>query len=213
MLQDKILQMVSVYGYIGMFFALVFGILGLPIPDEVLLVFAGFLVSQGKMDYFLLIVVSFIGSIIGISVSFLIGYRFGWPFIKKYGKYIHLKEESFYKIEKWYSRYGKYAIIIGYFIPGVRQLNAYYAGIMKRPYAKFSFYAYIGGFAWVTTFITIGIFLGKRWSVWSQRFHKFTSIMIVCLCIGLFIYYIIRKIKKYFIKRNRFDKEKNRKLR
>ncbi|TCO74757.1 DedA family protein [Marinisporobacter balticus] len=199
MVQDKILQLIEIYGYIGMFFALVFGIVGLPIPDEILLVFAGFLVSQGKLDYFLLIIVSFIGSVIGISTSFFIGYCLGWPFLEKYGKYFHIKQKSFSKVEKWYKRYGKYAIIIGYFIPGVRQLNAYYAGITKKSYKQFSIYAYFGGFIWVTTFITMGIVVGKRWCVWSRNFHKFTLFMFLSLCIGLSIYYVVRKIKKRFI--------------
>ncbi|MCT4605460.1 MAG: DedA family protein [Marinisporobacter sp.] len=196
MLQEKILCLISIYGYIGIFLALVFGIIGLPIPDEVLLTFAGFLVTQGKMNFFWVVGIAFIGSIIGVSVSYTIGYCFGWPFLKKYGKYLHINEKSFYKTEKWFDQYGKYAIIIGYFIPGVRQLNAYYAGITKRPYMRFAFYANIGGLLWVTSFVTLGVFVGERWQAWVEKFHTAAIAILVLSCIGIGIYYFIEKKNK-----------------
>ncbi|QEK11355.1 DedA family protein [Crassaminicella thermophila] len=195
MLQEKILLLISMYGYIGIFLALVLGIIGLPIPDEVLLTFAGFLVSKGKMDYFLLILVSFIGSVAGVSISFFIGYHLGLPFLLKYGRILGITKKSLNKAEKWYNKYGKYTIVIGYFIPGIRQLNAYYAGIIKKPYWKFAFYAYIGGFIWVMIFVTLGIYVGERWMLFSHIIHKFALSVLVLICICFCIYYIVKNVK------------------
>ncbi|QXM06597.1 DedA family protein [Crassaminicella indica] len=196
MLQEKVLYLITIYGYIGIFLALVFGIIGLPIPDEVLLTFAGFLVTKGKMDFFSVVCIAFIGSIIGVSVSYMIGYCLGWPFLEKYGKFLHIKEKSFNKVEKWFDKYGKYAIVIGYFIPGVRQLNAYYAGITKRPYMRFAFYANLGGLLWVTTFVTLGVFVGERWELWVKNFHRVAVALLLIICVSMGIYYLLKKKNK-----------------
>jgi len=169
----SLLQYIAQYSYWGIFVSLGVGILGLPIPDETLLAFIGFLVFQGKLNYSLSIVVAFIGTSCGITIGYFIGRISDKLFLKKYSENIHIKPEHFRSAEQFYRRYGKLALFIGYFIPGVRHLTAILAGISHIPYHIFALYAYAGGFLWTVLFINMGYSLGESWHRFSGYSNRF----------------------------------------
>jgi membrane protein DedA with SNARE-associated domain len=148
----SILLHIAQYSYWGIFFSLGLGILGLPIPDETLMAFVGFLAFQGKLNYSLAIIVAFIGTSCGITIGYFIGRLSDKLFLEKYSEKIHINPEHFRSAEQFYRRYGKLALCIGYFIPGVRHLTAILAGISRMPYRIFAFFAYAGGFLWTVLF-------------------------------------------------------------
>jgi membrane protein DedA with SNARE-associated domain len=120
-----ILPFLIKYSYIGIFAALELGILGLPIPDETLLALAGFLVFKGTLSYPYAVMAAFTGTICGISIGYFMGRYFGYPFLEKYSTKMRINPEHLHKAEEWYGKYGKFALFIGYFIPGVRHLTPY----------------------------------------------------------------------------------------
>lgn len=137
MLQHQLLSFIAHFGYIGIFGLLVLGIIGLPVPDEVLMTFAGYLISQGKLHYLTTVIVSVVGSFTGMSISYLIGHKFGYPLLEKYGSKIHMTKENLGHAQQWFKRFGKFAVMIGCFIPVIRHLTAYFAGISKWSYRTF----------------------------------------------------------------------------
>ena len=151
------------YGYAGLFACLVLGIVGLPIPDETLLSFAGYLVFKHKLNLKLTILTAFIGTTCGITVSYLLGRSIGLWLIHKYGKYVSITDEKMQRTLEWFDRVGKWSLPVGYFIPGVRHLTAYVAGAAKLQPRIFAAYAYTGGLLWSLTFIMLGYFLGRGW--------------------------------------------------
>lgn len=129
-IEHQILQLISHYGYVALFIALVLGIVGLPVPDDVLMLFfAGFIVSKGQLNYLVTVLVSITGSLSGMSISYLIGSKFGYPLLHKYGPKIHISLKRLERVERWFVKYGKTVLVFGYFIPGVRHLTAYLCGI------------------------------------------------------------------------------------
>ncbi len=199
-MEDSILQIVSQYGYISLFLALMLGIIGLPIPDETLLTFAGYLVSQGTLHYFLTITASFFGSFTGMTISYYIGFYLGSPFIEKYGKKIFITPKKIKKAEKWFDRFGKWTVTFGYFIPGVRHFTAYSAGISKWPYPTFVLYSATGGFFWSFTFITLGFLLGEHWRSVFTVLHQHSGFVILII---IAIAALIWTIYQWFTKENR----------
>lgn len=181
---DTIIKIVAHYGYAGIFGALVLGIVGLPIPDEVLLAFAGYLVSKGQLHYFFVLLSAFLGSVFGMSVSFFVGHRFGLPLLERYGSKINVTPEKLARSELWFKRFGKFAVTIGYFVPGIRHFTAYSAGISRWPFRTFALYAYPGGLLWVSTFIIAGIFLGEHWRTFSIEFHKYMRLAVIVVLAG-----------------------------
>lgn len=170
------------------------GIIGLPIPDETILTFAGYLISQNNLHLIPTIFSAYLGSISGISISFLIGRKFGLNFLHKHGRFFHITDEKIHKTKKWFEGYGEWLFLFGYFIPGVRHLTALIAGSADTKYSKFALFAYTGGLIWSITFVTIGFTFGKKWSLVLEEIHKHILIIVFILLILLIIYFLIKTL-------------------
>ena len=187
-----ILPFLIKYSYLGIFAALGLGILGLPIPDETLMALAGFLVFKGTLSYPQAVMAAFTGTICGISIGYLLGRNFGYPFLEKYSAKMRINPEHLHKAEEWYSKYGKFALFIGYFIPGVRHLTAIFAGIAGMPYKVFALYAFPGGLLWTVTFVTMGYYLGEKWKhIYSYSYRYVLPFAILAIV----IYFMINFLK------------------
>jgi membrane protein DedA with SNARE-associated domain len=181
----------------AIFFLLMFGIVGLPIPDEVLLTLSGYLVFKGQLALAPTIASAFLGSICGVSVSYSIGRTGGSFLVRKYGSWFHVTQEKIDRVHKWLEQKGKWGLLIGYFIPIVRHLNALVAGTSLLRYPVFATYAYTGGLLWSSTFILTGFCLGKEWIKISASIHRWMLITVtVGGCILLAYYLLQRKVHK-----------------
>jgi membrane protein DedA with SNARE-associated domain len=196
-MEQQVLAWITHYGYLAIFFLLVFGIIGLPIPDETMLTFSGYLVYMGHLSLPLTFATALAGSVTGITISFYLGRVLGMKVIHKYGRYLHITEERMGKAHAWFERVGHWALTIGYFIPGVRHFTAYAAGISELEPRHFALYAYSGALLWVSTFIGLGYFLGERWKAVEANIHEYllyTGIAIGVAAIAYFVWrYWIRK--------------------
>ncbi|MGP8154079.1 MAG: DedA family protein [Smithella sp.] len=161
------------YSYLGIFFSMGLGILGLPIPNETLMVFAGFLIFQNKLNYALTIFISFIGTSCGITISYFIGTLSDKLLLQKYSGKMRINPEHFQNVEEFYRKYGKSVLFIGYFIPGVKHLTAIFAGISEMPYRTFAIYAYGGALLWTIVFINLGYFLEDGWLHFAHYSYRF----------------------------------------
>jgi membrane protein DedA with SNARE-associated domain len=161
---ETVLQWISAYGYEAIFFLLVLGIVGLPVPDETLLTFTGYLVFKGQMTFAGALTAACLGSACGITISYLLGRNLGLAILHRYGKYVHVTQEKIDKIHAWFHRVGRWTLTFGYFIPGVRHFTAYVAGTAELPYREFAVFAYAGSLLWPLTFISLGYFFGEHWN-------------------------------------------------
>lgn len=151
------------YGYLGIFGSQMLGMFGLPVPDETILTFTGFLVYKNYLHLAPAVLAAYLGSICGITLNYLVGRYIGFPLLRKYGYYLRLTDERINQAHGWFASYGKVALFGGYFFPGLRHLTAFSAGASQLEYRHFAPYAYAGGFCWVATFIALGYFLGEEW--------------------------------------------------
>jgi membrane protein DedA with SNARE-associated domain len=193
--EQQVFAWISHYGYIAIFFLLVFGIVGLPIPDETLLTFTGYLLYRGRLSAPLAFACAFAGSASGITISYELGRLFGHTLLVRYGKYIHLTAERLARAHAWFERIGHWALTFGYFIPGVRHLTAYAAGMSDVRPGQFALFAYSGSLLWVSTFLSLGYFLGERWVVVQQQVHQYLIWAGVGLAIALAAYLLWRRSK------------------
>jgi membrane protein DedA with SNARE-associated domain len=105
------------------------------------------------------------------------------PIIEKYGKWVLLKPKHLKKTKQTYEKYGNKMIFFGFFLPGVRQFNSYFAGIIHIPFRTFALYAYTGAALWVSLFIGIGYIFGNQWQLvftWIEQFLEFILIILCC---------------------------------
>lgn len=169
---ELIFDWVSNYGYGAIFALLVFGIVGLPIPDETMLVFCGYLIWRGNLRAVPTLLVAMAGSMCGITVSYLIGRTLGIGFVHKYGRYVRLTESRLDAVHRWFNRIGHWALFVGYYIAGVRHFTAIVAGTSTLEYRNFAAYAYSGAAVWVTTFLALGYYLGEHWKQVFETIHR-----------------------------------------
>jgi membrane protein DedA with SNARE-associated domain len=172
-MEQNILAWISHYGYAAIFGLLMFGIIGLPVPDETLLTFTGYLIYHGDLSLPLAFAAAWGGSTCGITASYLLGRTFGLALIHRYGKYLRITEEHLNQAHAWFNRVGHWAITFGYFVPGIRHFTAYAAGMSDLEPRQFSLYAYSGGFLWVTSFLSLGYFLGERWHAVGEQIQRY----------------------------------------
>lgn len=188
-------ELISQHGYIAIFLLLTLGIVGLPIPDEVLLAYLGYVTSIDKMVFSYTFLAAFLGSACGITINYFLGVKLGEPFLRKYGPKFFIKEHTIDRTNRLFNQYGSAVLFISYFIPGVRHIAAYLAGITKFTYKRFALFAYSGAVVWVLTFLAIGNRLGSNWGVLSRYITKYIWVIILFLIIALavFSFYLIKR--------------------
>lgn len=174
-----------------------FGIIGLPIPDETLMTFSGYLVFNGQLHMAPTIVSAFLGSVCGITVSYLLGRSGGYVLILRYGRWVHITKEKIDRVHEWLEHRGRWGLFIGYFIPGVRHVTALVAGTSRMRYSVFATFAYSGGLVWSASFITAGFFLGKEWQKVAASVQKWSLIAFgVVGCILVLYYFLQRRARR-----------------
>ncbi len=197
---DNLHFIINHYGYLGIFSLLVFGIIGLPVPDETLLTLSGYLIYKGHLHIIPTFLAAYLGSICGISISYAIGKTFGRPVLIKYGKFLHIDAERLDRVHHWFEKIGRWTLFIGYFIPGVRHITAIFAGISELGMWEFGLFAYSGALVWTGTFLSIGYFFGDHWERILFSIEKNIVTISIAAVVILIFTYVIKKIwrKKKF---------------
>lgn len=165
-------QLISNHGYGALFLLLMLGIVGLPIPDEALLMFVGYLIFRGKLTVMPALAAAWMGSAMGITISYGIGRMIGPRGISKLGRFLRWKEDHLAKAQQWVRRWGGHAVLIAYFLPGLRHVGSLIVGASAISYGKFARFAYVGAIIWVSTFVSLGYIFGEEWSTRSPLVHR-----------------------------------------
>jgi len=189
------LSTISTFGYGGIFFLMMLESMVVPVPSELVMPFAGFLIEKGSFTFLFVIVASTLGSIVGSLIFYYIGKTGGHSLVETYGKYVLIDHEDVKKTEEWFNKRGELTIFFGRLIPVVRHLISLIAGIGKMNVKKFTLYTVIGAGLWNTILAYLGFILGQHWNEVNQYSDQI-SIVIVVLLIVLVLYFAYRHIKK-----------------
>jgi membrane protein DedA with SNARE-associated domain len=194
MTEQLIVQWVADYGYFGIFFLLILGIVGLPVPDEWLLVFAGYLAFKNVLGFVPTLAIAVIGSACGLTVSYVLGRTSGHYFIRRCGRWLSIDEQKLSRAQEWFQKLGRWVLVIGPFIPGVRNLMGYMAGASRLRLDVFARFAYLGALISSTTFVTFGYFAGRHVGWSYARFPLIAVAVLVMLAISRAPVLIYRKM-------------------
>lgn len=191
---DLFTHIISTAGYAGITFLMTLESMVVPVPSEAVMPFAGMLWFSGKMSFWLIVIFSTIGSIIGSLISYYIGLYGGRPLIKKYGKYLLLSEHDLSLTERFFARFGDKTIFISRFIPVIRHLISIPAGTGKMNIAKFITYTVIGAGLWNAFLTCLGYKLGSNWTE-IRKYSEVVDVILVILLIALIVFYFYKKRK------------------
>jgi membrane protein DedA with SNARE-associated domain len=134
----------------------------LPVPSEIVLPLTGFLVYQGKLEFWTAVIAATLGSLVGTIVDFGIGYYLGRPAVLRYGRKIGLSEKHLMITEKWFANHGSPAVLLARFVPLLRTVIAFPAGTAKMKISKFLAYSTVGIVIWDVILIYLGVLAGQN---------------------------------------------------
>jgi membrane protein DedA with SNARE-associated domain len=162
MTEQAAVQWITDYGYFGIFFLLILGILGLPVPDEWLLVISGYLAFKNVLGFLPTVIVAVLGSAFGLTMSYVLGRTSGGFLIRRYGHWLSIDDEKIQKTQHWFHNLGRWILVLGPFVPGVRNLMGYVAGAAKLRLHVFARFAYVGALISSVSFVTFGYLVGRH---------------------------------------------------
>jgi len=187
---------VANYGYFAIFFLLLLGIVGLPVPDETLLTLTGYLVFKGTLDLVPSFTCGLLGTMSGITISYCIGRIGGARFIHRFGARLHISPSSVDQVHSWFNRWGHWSLTIGYFVPGIRHLIAIVAGSSELEFRTFALFAYTGAFFWAGVFICAGYYFGEEWQLFPDVMTKVAVWCTAAVLAGASGIWVIRAYRK-----------------
>lgn len=181
---------ISQIGYAGIFTLMILESACIPIPSEIIMPFSGFLVSLGKFSLLWVTLAGALGNLVGAVITYAIGYYGGRPFVLKYGKYFFIKEKEVHHAEKFFERWGDFAVFIARNLPVIRTFISLPAGVAEMPFPKFALYSFIGSIPWCFALTYLGFMLGSNWMVIKEYGHYLDIIagIGILLFIGKLIY-------------------------
>ena len=188
------IKTIEFLGYPGITFLMTLESMVIPIPSELVMPFAGFLAEEGKMNFWLVIFFSSLGSLLGSLISYYLGYYGGKKFVLKFGKYLLLDSADLEKTEKWFQKRGDKTIFFSRFIPVVRHLISIPAGIGKMNLKKFCLYTIAGATLWNSFIAYCGYALGENWDKF-RHYSEYFSVSVAIIFLFAAIYFIYRHFK------------------
>lgn len=185
------------YGSFALFILLGMGIFGLPVPEETLMALAGFLINTGDLDPVPTIIAAYLGTVCGITISYLLGRTAGRSILNQYEKWLPIKSGQLHKRLSWFTHFSKWILLIGYLIPGLRHFTGLFAGSASMQFKEFAIFAYSGAFLWTFLYLSIGYFWGNWFSIYAPIFQniEMTMELFTLALTLLFIFYLIYQIK------------------
>lgn len=196
-------SLVSAYGYLGLFLAALAETMFPPIPSEVIFPLAGFVGFKSNFTYletFFMALCGALGATLGAIIIYFISLKLGRLAIIKIGKYIFVSEHKIEAAEKWFEKYGIYAVLLGRMAPGVRELISVPAGIAKMPIAKFTLFTFIGSLAWSIILVFAGYFFGNSWESMSESLSDYftvvSAIILVVIAASILFYVLIKRNRR-----------------
>jgi len=190
---EFITQLISSWGYAGIFVTMTLESALIPIPSEVVIPFAGFLAYMGEMNIWLIVLVSSFANVTGSIIAYEIGKYLGRGFIERYGKYVLLNMKHLALIERWFDKFGSLTVLFSRMLPVVRTVNALPAGIGNMNFFKFCLYTFIGSIPWNLGLVLVGYLLKENWNI-LEKYSLYIDILAI-LAVAAVIFFIARRIK------------------
>lgn len=151
----------------------------IPVPSELILGFAGYLVSAERMTFTGAMIAGMIGGMAGSIFAYVVGATGGRKFVDKYGKYFFIKKSHVDLAQKWFDKYGIRAVFFSRMLPVVRTFISLPAGFARVNFKQFLFYTFAGSLPWTALILYAGELLGDNWEYLLEVGHKFSAAFIV----------------------------------
>jgi membrane protein DedA with SNARE-associated domain len=162
---NSVITAINNTGYLGIFSLMLLEATSLPVPSEVVLPFAGYLVSQGRLDLWASVVLATSAGVIGALIDYYIGLFLGMKVISNYGSRFFISEEQMQSVQSLFQRRGSTIIFLSRLVPGIRTLASFPAGSARMNLPKFIVFTALGCFIFDAILVYVGDYFGSNWGV------------------------------------------------
>ena len=193
-ISQAFLEFIDQFGYLAVVILMAMENACIPIPSELILGFAGYLIFAEKMTFTGAIIAGMIGGMLGSIFAYLVGHSKGRAFVDKYGKYFFIKKSHVDLAQRWFDKYGIKAVFFSRMLPVVRTFISLPAGFAHVNLKQFLFYTFIGSLPWTALILFAGFKLGENWKYLLEIGHE-ASIIFIILCVAIVAFLYFRKSK------------------
>lgn len=194
LLNNFITSSISQWGYPAIFLLMMLSSICIPIPSEIVLLFAGYLAFQGKLSIIAVILWGTLGNLSGSVIAYYIGLKGGRPLFLRYGRYVFIKERELQWAEHWFARFGHETVFFGRMVPVIRAFISLPAGVAEMNVMKFNVYTVLGVLPWSVGLAYAGYLLGANWDTITKyfRFISWGVAAILAVAVAVFVFYHFR---------------------
>ena len=185
-----VMSMISTFGYAGIFLTMAIESACIPLPSEIIMPFAGYLVTTGQFTMLGVTLAGAIGNVAGSIVAYYAGVWGGRPFVERYGPFMLVSRKDIERADRWFAKYGEAAVFFGRMLPIVRTFISLPAGIAGVNIYRFILFTFLGALPWCYLLAYVGVKMGEHWEQLKDYFHQFDIVIGVglALAIGYFVW-------------------------
>jgi membrane protein DedA with SNARE-associated domain len=180
-----IIAVISRSGYLGVVLLMGIESACIPLPSEIIMPFSGYLVSVGRFKLGWVALAGALGCNLGSLAAYYLGAMGGRPLVERYGRYVLFTRHDLQVADRFFARYGDWAVFLARLLPVVRTFIALPAGIARMNFFRFNVYTFLGSLPWCWVLAYAGVKLGTRWTILREYFHRFDLVIGVLILIGL----------------------------
>jgi membrane protein DedA with SNARE-associated domain len=189
-------------GYPGLFIVMFLGNIGTPVGTEVVMPAAGALAAQGHLTplgslpaWILVGIIGTLAEVAGATTLYAVGHYGGLPFVHRYGKYVGFKEKELGHVQRFYDRFGNWAVLLARFVPFVRGVASFPAGLSRMPLTYFIPYTALGSIVFCFGLAYLGQMAGNNVDAITANLHKIaivTVVIVLAAAAAVFVWWRMR---------------------
>lgn len=187
-------DLISSIGYLGLAALMALDATILPVPSAVVMGFAGYLSYEGRFDISLVTLVGCLGSTFGSLLMYAMGRYGGRPFLDRFGRYMGLGEKRILSADRWFAKYGNWAVLISQLLPVARDLIPFPAGIVRMGALKFTALSFLGSVPFCLALAALGFLAGPSWESAVEVADAYDMILLAAVMVPLIAYWALRKL-------------------
>jgi membrane protein DedA with SNARE-associated domain len=175
-------------GYAGVLVLMAIESCCIPIPSEIILPLAGFLVGQGKFAFWPAVLAGTVGGTLGSCLAYAIGAAGGRPLMLKYGRYVLISAADAARADLFFEKYGEATAFFSRLLPVVRTFISLPAGITRMHFGKFVAYTFGGSLVWSIVLVYVGQLLGRNWIEVREVLQRFDYVIVALALVAVALY-------------------------
>ena len=191
---EWVITVISSMGYPGIVLLMAIESACIPLPSEIIMPFSGYLVYTGRFDLHAASLAGALGCAVGSAAAYWVGIWGGRPFLEKYGRYVLIRRKDLDAADRFFERWGMWAVFIARLLPIIRTFISLPAGVAAMNFPRFVLYTFLGSLPWSFFLTYLGFKMGQHWEDLRFWFHRF-DLLLLLVAAAAVAFYVWRKMR------------------